>query len=56
MELSNIRVFNYDIRIEFFTCFSHTADVKYRGKDTGHKKHSRWIGDIVLISGIRQFF
>ena len=47
-------VFYYYFRIEFLTCFSHAADVKYSGKDTSHKKYDTWVCNVALVPRIWQ--
>ena len=45
-------VFYYYFRIEFLTCFSHAADVKYRGKDPCHQQDLALVSDIPLVTRI----
>ena len=45
-------VFYHDLRIEFFTCFSHAADVKYSGKNPCHQQDLALVSDIPLVTRI----
>lgn len=35
----HILFYRPELNVLFFTCFFHAADVIYKRKDTGHKKH-----------------
>ena len=49
-------MFDHCFRMEICTCFSHAADVKYRGKNSCHQQHMAWIGYVALMPRIPDMF